>query len=225
MNKMFGEFTTHALIVGVGGRGLNAIQRLRDSQLVTEIYVGVSHNQDQLDLAKCKIKYKVHFEEKDKFLELEKMLESNSLLNKSVVIVINGLGGVSEQYLPELLMKIKRTDNLILSIVSLPFSFEANERHEKAKIHLELVDQMSDMMVVLPNDGILNRADKNTSLVDALKMQDKVVENIVDAINTADKKVFSSEIGNYKNYIHQFIIDIVPKDLGYVCMRNNNTIR
>lgn len=89
--KIFGTLTK-TLIVGVGGRGLNALQRLSETQLVTEMHIGISHEQKPLEIVKCKIKYKVELDEKDRFLSFEKMIEQNSLLNNRVIIVINGLG-------------------------------------------------------------------------------------------------------------------------------------
>ena len=217
--KIFGTLTK-SLIVGVGGRGLNALQRLSTTQLITEIHVGVSYEQKPLEKVKCKIKYKVELDEKDKFLSFEEMLEKNSLLNNRVIIVINGLGGESEIYVPELLEKIKRENNLIFSIVSLPFSFEAKERHEKAKAHLELISKKSDIMVILPNDSILKMADKNTTLPEALKMQDEVVMNLIDTINATGEKMFVTGITKHKDYIGGIVADKVPEYWGYVDFRN-----
>lgn len=213
--KIFGTLTK-TLIVGVGGRGLNALQRLSATQLVTEMHIGISHEQKPLEIVKCKIKYKVELDEKDRFLSFEKMIEQNSLLNNRVIIVINGLGGESEIYVPELLEKIKRDNNLIFSIVSLPFSFEAKERHEKAKAYLKLIDKKSDIMVVLPNDSILRIADKNTTLSEALEMQDEVVMNLIDTINAIDEKMFATGISKYEDYIGRIIADRVPEQVGYV---------
>ena len=118
--------------------------------------------------------------------------------------------------MPELLEKIKRDNNLIFFIVSLPFSFEAKERHEKAKAYLKLIDKKSDIMVVLPNDSILRIADKNTTLLEALEMQDEVVMNLIDTINAIDEKMFATGISKYEDYIGRIIADRLPEQMGYV---------
>lgn len=118
--------------------------------------------------------------------------------------------------MPELLEKIKRDNNLIFFIVSLPFSFEAKERNEKAKAYLKLIDKKSDIMVVLPNDSILRIADKNTTLLEALEMQDEVVMNLIDTINAIDEKMFATGISKYEDYIGRIIADRVPEQMGYV---------
>jgi len=182
-------------VVGVGGGGLNAVNRMMDAGIAQVDFVAVNTDMQQLNL--CDAPVKIHIGE-----DLTQGLGSGadpvmgrraaeegydqvraSLRGSDMVFVTAGEGGGTGTGAAPVIAKIARDlGALTVGIVTTPFKFEGTRRRQSADAGVEALRSACDTLIVIPNDRLLEVLDRSTSMVDAFKIADDVLRQGVQGI-------------------------------------------
>jgi cell division protein FtsZ len=182
-------------VVGVGGGGLNAVNRMMDAGIAQVDFVGVNTDMQQLNLSDAPVK--IHIGE-----ELTQGLGSgadpemgrkaaeeaydqvrSALRGSDMVFVTAGEGGGTGTGAAPVVARIARDlGALTVGIVTTPFRFEGTRRRQSADAGVEELRAACDTVIVIPNDRLLEVLDRSTSMVDAFKIADVVLRQGVQGI-------------------------------------------
>lgn len=189
------ESEARIIVVGVGGAGNNAVNRMVDETIGGVEFVGV--NTDKQALALCKAPTIVQIGEKvTKGLgagakpEIGEQAASESseeikqtLSGADMVFVTCGMGGGTGTGGAPVVASIARELGcLTVGVVTKPFRFEANKRMENALRGIDKLSQNVDTLIVIPNDRLLDIVDRRTTMPEALKKADEVLQQAVQGI-------------------------------------------
>lgn len=194
------ESLARILVIGVGGGGNNAINRMIDVNVSGVELIGV--NTDQQALKGCKAPQLIAIGEKvtrglgaggvpevgeQAANESEEELQQ-VIKGADMVFVTCGMGGGTGTGAAPVVARIaKEQDILTIGIVTKPFKFEGRKRLKNAIDGIERLKANVDTLIVVPNDRLLELTDRRTSMPDALKIADRVlqqsVQGITDLIN------------------------------------------
>ena len=188
------------LVIGVGGAGNNAVNRMVDESIVGVEFIGVNTDRQALQL--CKAPQLVQIGEKlTKGLgagakpevgakAAEESLEDLTEIIKGadMVFVTCGMGGSTGTGAAPVVAKIAKDMGILtVGVVTKPFRFEAKQRMNNANSGIERLKESVDTLIVIPNDKLLEIVDRRTSMPEALKKADEVlqqgVQGITDLIN------------------------------------------
>lgn len=188
------------LVVGVGGAGNNAVNRMIEENIIGVEFVCV--NTDKQHLKTCKAPTCVQIGEKltkglgagaqpeigEKAAE-ESVEELTEIIKGSdMVFVTCGMGGGTGTGAAPVVAQIaKQLGILTVGIVTKPFKFEAKARMNNAVGGIDRLKENVDTLIVIPNDRLLEIVDRRTTMPDALRKADEVlqqgVQGITDLIN------------------------------------------
>ena len=177
------------IVIGVGGAGNNAVNRMIDENIGGVEFIGV--NTDKQALMLCKAPTLIQIGEKlTKGLGAGAQPEdlTNAIKGADMVFVTCGMGGGTGTGAAPVVAKIaKEMDILTVGVVTKPFKFEAKARMVNALSGIEKLKEAVDTLIVIPNDKLLEIVDRRTTMPDALKKADEVlqqsVQGITDLIN------------------------------------------
>ena len=186
-------------VVGIGGGGTNAVNRMISSGLQGVEFVAV--NTDAQSLQMCDADVKIHIGEKltrglgagaDPKVGMDAAEENKAEIEEAVqgadmVFVAAGKGGGTGTGAAPVVAKIAREAGaLTVGVVTRPFSFEGRRRSTYAEDGIKRLKESVDALIIIPNDRLLQVADKRTSMMDAFKLADDVllkgVQGITDLI-------------------------------------------
>jgi cell division protein FtsZ len=182
-------------VVGVGGAGLNAIDRMIDAGISQVEFVAVNTDIQQLQTSDAQTK--IHIGR-----ELTKGLGSgadpqigrraaeenhdqikNALRGSDMVFVTAGEGGGTGSGAAPTVARIAReVGSLTVGIVTMPFKFEGTKRRAQADAGVEDLRAACDTTIVIPNDRLLEVLDKSTSMIEAFRIADDVLRQGVQGI-------------------------------------------
>ena len=183
------------LVVGVGGAGNNAVNRMIDESISGVDFIGV--NTDKQALSLCKAPKLLQIGEKlTKGLGAgakpeigEKAAEEsydelvNALQNYNMVFVTCGMGGGTGTGAAPVVAKIAKDMGILtVGVVTKPFRFEARARMTNAIAGIEKLKGNVDTLIVIPNDKLLEIVDRRTTMPEALKKADEVLQQAVQGI-------------------------------------------
>ena len=189
------ESEARIIVVGVGGAGNNAVNRMVDEAIGGVEFVGV--NTDKQALALCKAPSVVQIGEKvtkglgagakpevGEQAATESSDEIRQMLSGAdMVFVTCGMGGgTGTGGAPVVANIAKDLGCLTVGVVTKPFRFEANKRMENAMRGIEKLSQNVDTLIVIPNDRLLDIVDRRTTMPEALKKADEVLQQAVQGI-------------------------------------------
>lgn len=183
------------IVIGVGGAGNNAVNRMIDENIGGVEFVGI--NTDKQALALCKAPTLIQIGEKltkglgagaqpeigEKAAE-----ESSEELNAAIkgadmVFVTCGMGGGTGTGAAPVVAKIAKDMGILtVGVVTKPFKFEAKARMVNALGGIERLKDSVDTLIVIPNDKLLEIVDRRTTMPDALKKADEVLQQAVQGI-------------------------------------------
>ena len=207
------------IVIGVGGAGNNAVNRMIDENIGGVEFIGV--NTDKQALMLCKAPTLIQIGEKltkglgagaqpeigEKAAEESVEDLTNAIKGADMVFVTCGMGGGTGTGAAPVVAKIaKEMDILTVGVVTKPFKFEAKARMVNALSGIEKLKEAVDTLIVIPNDKLLEIVDRRTTMPDALKKADEVlqqsVQGITDLINVQtvmrDKGMAHIGIGSAK---------------------------
>ena len=184
-------------VVGIGGAGCNAVNRMIDSNLQGISFIAV--NTDKQALNKSKAETRVQIGEKlTKGLgaggnpevgqkSAEESLENieKQLAGADMVFITAGMGGGTGTGAAPIIAKAAKISGaLTVGVVTKPFTFEGKKRKEHADLGIKFLKNYVDSLVVVPNDKLLTISEKNTSILDAFKKADEVLKDGVEGISS-----------------------------------------
>lgn len=183
-------------VIGVGGGGTNAVERMYDSGLEgVEFY---AMNTDAQALGAARVPNKVQIGEKithglgagsDPAIGRQSALEDTErilaiLEGADLVFVTAGLGGgTGAGAAPVVASLAKELDALTIAVVTKPFTFEGGKRMRQAERSVGDLASSVDILTVIPNDRLLKIAPKGTGMSQAFRMADDVLRQAVQGIS------------------------------------------
>ena len=188
------EASAKIIVVGVGGAGNNAVNRMVDENIGGVEFIGI--NTDKQALKLCKAPTALQIGEKlTKGLGAgakpevgEKAAEENTeeltqaLKGADMVFVTCGMGGGTGTGAAPVVAKIAKDMGILtVGVVTKPFKFEAKQRMNNAIGGIEKLKESVDTLIVIPNDKLLE-IDRRTTMPDALKKADEVLQQAVQGI-------------------------------------------
>ena len=188
------------IVVGVGGAGNNAVNRMVDVDVTGVEFIGVNTDVQALNL--CRAPRLLQIGEKltkglgagavpeigQKAAEESADEIAQAIKGADMVFVTCGMGGGTGTGAAPVIAKIaKEMGILTVGVVTKPFSFEAKNRMQRALVGIENIKENVDTLIVIPNDKLLEIMDRRTTFPEALKKADEVlqqsVQGITDLIN------------------------------------------
>ena len=183
-------------VIGVGGAGTNAVNRMVDSGIKGVEFIAV--NTDRQALLLSKAASKIQIGEKitrglgaganpdigAQAAEESKAEITEALRGADMVFVTAGMGGgTGTGAAPIVASCAKEMGILTIGVVTKPFTFEGKKRLTQADRGIESLKGKVDTLVVIPNDKLLQIIDRKTSIVEAFKMADDVLRQGVQGIS------------------------------------------
>jgi len=194
------DTTAKILVIGVGGAGNNAVNRMIEENIIGVEFVCV--NTDKQHLKSCKAPQCIQIGEKltkglgagaqpeigQKAAEESRDQLTELIKGADMVFVTCGMGGGTGTGAAPIVAQISKDLGILtVGIVTKPFKFEAKTRMSNAISGIERLKEHVDTLIVIPNDKLLEIVDRRTTMPDALKKADEVlqqgVQGITDLIN------------------------------------------
>jgi len=207
-------------VIGVGGGGGNAINTMVENRLAGVQFISANTDMQALEKSRADICLQLGpgitkgmGAGADPEMGREAALESaedlkDVLKGADMVFVTAGLGGgTGTGSAPVIARLSKESGALTVAVVTKPFYFEAKKRMRNAEAGWEKLKEYADTIITVPNDRLLSLMNKNSTLVDMMRMVDNVllhaVKGITDLINLpghinvdfADLKTVMKEVG------------------------------
>ncbi|MGI6656950.1 MAG: cell division protein FtsZ [Desulfobulbus sp.] len=187
-------------VIGVGGGGGNAINNMVESRLAGVEFIAANTDMQALEKSCADIRLQLGPNitkgmgaganpDIGREAALESIDDIQAVLKDAdMVFVTAGLGGGTGTGAAPVIAKLcKEAGALTVSVVTKPFYFEAKQRMKNANDGWEKLKEYSDTIITIPNDRLLSLMNKNSTLVEMMKMVDGVllqaVKGITDLIN------------------------------------------
>ena len=189
------EAAAKIIVIGVGGAGNNAVNRMVDETIAGVEFIGVNTDKQALDL--CRAPHTIQIGEKvTKGLgagakpqvgqqAAEESVEEikQAIQGADMVFVTCGMGGgTGTGAAPVIAGVAKAMGILTVGVVTKPFRFEAKTRMNNALAGIEKLKDNVDTLIVIPNDKLLEIVDRRTTMPEALKKADEVLQQAVQGI-------------------------------------------
>jgi cell division protein FtsZ len=195
MRERSGNYLAVIKVVGVGGGGTNAVNRMVDAGLTGVEFVAV--NTDAQALLMCDADVKIHIGAKatrglgagaDPTVGREAATESRDELKEAlkgadmIFVTAGEGGGTGTGGAPVIADLGRELEALTVGVVTRPFNFEGRRRQQQAEQGIsELADKV-DTLIIIENDRLLQVVEKKTPLSEAFKMADDVLRQGVQGI-------------------------------------------
>lgn len=183
-------------VIGVGGGGGNALDRMVDAGVRCVDFVSV--NTDKQALLRSKATQKIQIGEKitqgkgagsrpeigQKAAEENREEISQALKGTDMVFITAGMGGGTGTGAAPVVAKIAREMGILtIGIVTKPFSFEGKRRMEQAERGIELLKEHVDSLVIIPNERLKYASEQRITLLNAFSVADDVLRQGVQSIS------------------------------------------
>src|SRR3954452_8585326 len=183
-------------VVGVGGAGVNAVNRMVDAQIPGVEFMAINTDLQSLQQSSADVTvhlgsgvtrglgagsdpelgYKAAFAEQDKIKRL--------LKGSDMVFVTAGVGGGTGTGAAPVIARLARdVGSLTVGIVTKPFRFEGTRRSSQAEKGIEALSQEVDTLIVVPNERLLSVLARTTTMVEAFHVADDVLRQGVQGIS------------------------------------------
>lgn len=183
-------------VVGIGGGGCNAVNRMIDEGLSGIEFIAVNTDAQALQFSKAKVRVRIgdkstrglgaggdprigRIAAEESAEELYEVLKGSDM-----VFVTAGLGGGTGTGAAPIVAQIaKEIGALTIGVVTRPFTFEGNQRAKAAEGGAAALKEHADTLIIIPNDRLLQIVDKRASLNDAFKVADDVLRQGIQGIS------------------------------------------
>jgi len=183
-------------VVGVGGGGCNAVNRMIDEGLTGIEFISVNTDAQALQFSKAKVRVRIgekstrglgaggdprigRLAAEESAEELYEVLKGSDM-----VFVTAGLGGGTGTGAAPIIAQIaKEIGALTIGVVTRPFTFEGTHRARAAEEGAVNLKEHADTLIVIPNDRLLQIVDKRSGLQDAFRMADDVLRQGIQGIS------------------------------------------
>ena len=183
-------------VVGVGGGGSNAINRMIEENILGVDFIAV--NTDHQALLGSRARRQIQLGERTtrglgsggnpevgaKATEESSDLLHEALQGSDMVFVTAGMGGGTGTGGAPIVAQVAREEGaLTIGVVTRPFTFEGSQRSRAAEVGIEQLKEHVDTLIVIPNDRLLEMADKRMSLLDSFRLADDVLHQGIQGIS------------------------------------------
>ena len=176
-------------VIGVGGAGNNAVNRMIDAGIDCAEFVVVNTDSQILALSPCRNKIQIGVQltkglgaGADPDIGMKAAEESKEILQQVIsdtdlLFITAGMGGGTGTGAAPVIAKMARDLKILtVAVVTEPFVFEGKRRMENTVKGLENLKKYVDTLIVIPNDKIRTIIDKNTTMTEALRVADDVLK-------------------------------------------------
>ncbi|NMM51454.1 cell division protein FtsZ [Paenibacillus aquistagni] len=183
-------------VIGVGGGGSNAVNRMIDNGVQGVDFITVNTDAQALHFAKSEHKLQIgekltrglgagaNPEVGKKAAEESRDLIMSTLKGADLVFVTAGMGGGTGTGAAPFIAEIARECGaLTVGVVTRPFTFEGPKRSRNAEQGIEALKEKVDTLIVIPNDRLLEIVDKKTPMIEAFREADNVLRQAVQGIS------------------------------------------
>ena len=183
-------------VIGVGGAGTNAVNRMIESGLQGVDFIAVNTDKQALTLSKAPTKVQIGDKltkglgaganpEVGKHAAEESREEiSNFIKGADLVFVTCGMGGGTGTGAAPVIAELARDMGILtIGVVSKPFLFEGRQRMKNAEAGIERLKANVDTLVVVPNDRLLSVVTKGTSVTEAFRIADDTLRQGIQGIS------------------------------------------
>jgi cell division protein FtsZ len=183
-------------VVGVGGGGCNAVNRMIQEQIFGVQFIAV--NTDAQQLVHSEAPTKIRIGDKltrglgvggDPSVGLRAAEESREELRESIrgadmVFVTAGMGGGTGTGAAPVIAEVAKQEGaLTIGVVTKPFMFEGAKRRKQAEEGIQRLREKVDTLIVIPNDRLLSMCDKRVTVQEAFKAADDVLRQGIRGIS------------------------------------------
>jgi cell division protein FtsZ len=182
-------------VVGVGGGGLNAVNRMIEAGISQVEFIAVNTDIQQLRMCEAPIKLHIGREltqglgsgsdpelgrkaAEDAYDQIKHVLRGSDM----VFVTAGEGGGTGTGAAPVVARIAKEVGALTVGIVTLPFRFEGTRRRSQAEDGVGELREVCDTVIVIPNDRLLEVLERSTSMIDAFRIADDVLRQGVQGI-------------------------------------------
>ncbi len=187
--------TAKIKVIGIGGAGGNAINNMIDSDLRGVTFIVANTDMQALEMSRAPNKIQIG----DKLTEglgaganpqvgREAAMESaesirNALKDSHMVFITAGFGGGTGTGAAPVVADIcKELGALTVAVVTKPFSFEGKKRNMQAEEGIEIIREIADTVITIPNDRLRGLASKNATMLEMFRKADEVLLHSVKGI-------------------------------------------
>jgi len=208
-------------VIGVGGGGSNAINRMIDSGLPGVEFIVANTDAQALVVSDAKLRIQIgakltkglgagaNYEIGKKAAEEDRDKIAEAIAGADMVFITAGMGGGTGTGASPVIAEVaKEQGALTVAVVTKPFSFEGRKRMAQAEIGIKNLREKVDSLIIIPNDRLLQVAESDTTMIQAFRLADDVlrqgVQGITDLITVpgvinldfADVKTIMSSSGS-----------------------------
>jgi cell division protein FtsZ len=183
-------------VVGVGGAGVNAVNRMVEAQVEGVEFIAVNTDLQSLQQSRADVTLHIGGEvtrglgsgsnptlgrqaAMDEYDRIKALLKGSDM----VFITAGAGGGTGTGAAPVVARIAHEIGSLTVGIVTKPFGFEGSRRGEQAEVGIQELSDEVDTLIVVPNARLLTVLDKQTSMVDAFRVADDVLRQGVQGIS------------------------------------------
>src|SRR5579859_3685359 len=204
-------------VVGVGGAGVNAINRMIDTGLRGVEFIAVNTDAQALLMSEADIKLDIGRQltrglgagsdpEVGRQAAAEHLEEIEEVLKGADMVFITAGkgGGTGTGAAPVIAEVAKNLGALTIGVVTRPFAFEGRRRSVQAEQGIQKLKEKVDTLIIIPNERLLTVSDNKTSMIDAFRMADEVllqgVQGITDLIN--EPGIINTDFADVRMVMH-----------------------
>ena len=183
-------------VIGVGGAGTNAVNRMVESGLQGVDFIAINTDKQALALSKAPTKIQIgdkltkglgagaNPEIGKKAAEESREEISDTIKGCDLVFVTCGMGGGTGTGAAPVIAEIAREQGILtIGVVSKPFLFEGRQRMKNAENGIEQLKAHVDTLVVVPNDRLLSVVTKGTTMTEAFRIADDTLRQGIQGIS------------------------------------------
>lgn len=196
MENNFNTSATRIKVIGVGGGGNNAVNRMIEAGVASAEFVAVNTDQQTLYLSKAETRLQIGErltggrgagadpEKGQKAAEESKTALTEILKDANLVFITAGMGGGTGTGAAPVIAQIAKELNILtIAVITKPFSFEGPVRKNNAEEGIERLRKNVDALVVIPNEKLMEIMPKKTPIQDSFRFADDVLRQGVQGIS------------------------------------------
>ncbi len=189
------ENAARILVIGVGGAGNNAVNRMVEENIMGVEFLGINTDVQALKFSKAPTAMQIGEkltkglgcgskpEIGEKAAEESQEELTQAVKGADMVFVTCGMGGGTGTGAAPVIARIAKDMGILtVGVVTKPFRFEGKQRMNNALAGIESLKQSVDTLIVIPNDRLLEVVDRRTTMPDAFKKADEVLQQAVQGI-------------------------------------------
>ena len=183
------------IVVGVGGGGGNALNRMIEGGMNSVDFIAVNTDAQDLENNNSQTKLQIgkeltkglgagaNAEIGQQAVEENKEVITSTLENSDMVFITAGMGGGTGSGAAAIAKIAKELGALTVGIVTKPFAFEGPKRHKRALSGIEEMKKNCDTLLAIPNETLLEITDENTTVTESFKLADSVLHQATKGIS------------------------------------------